>query len=128
MSAAPPPAAAEPPSPTAKLRRTLGFVGIGVGGAGLLAGAIAGGLAAAKHGDIATQCPNGHCPMGTETKIQPDIDTYNAMGTASTIGLAAGGVLAVAGIVLVATAPRAPQQAGWSPVIGPGYVGAQGKF
>ena len=50
------------------------------------------------------------------------------MGTVSTGGFVAGGALAAAGIVLVATAPRAPQQAGWAPVIGPGYAGVQGRF
>jgi hypothetical protein len=125
VSTVPPP---PPPDPGAKMRRTIGFVGIGLGGAGVLVGAIAGGLALSKHGDIAAECPNSHCPMGSEMKIQPDINTYQAMGNASTGGLIAGGVLAATGIILVVTAPRAPDQTGWAPVIGPGYAGVQGKF
>jgi hypothetical protein len=110
-------------------RKTLGFVALGVGGAGLLVGGITGGLALGKHGDIAKSCPDGHCPKGTEASFQSAIDGYGTMGTLSTIGFIAGGALAATGVILIITAPRAKtMQASLAPVVGPGYLGARGSF
>jgi hypothetical protein len=75
----------------------VGFVAIGVGAAGLIVGAITGGLAIGKHGDLEDSCPNGQCP---ETQ-QDTLDSYNTLGTVSTITFIAGGVVAAVGIVLV---------------------------
>ena len=58
------------------------------------------------------------------------IDGYHLMTNLSTAGFVAGGVLAATGIVLVVTAPRGgPATEAWvAPAIGPGFVGAQGRF
>ena len=119
---------APPPDTSAPLRRKVGFAGIGVGAAGLICGGITGGMALGKHSSIANRCPAGHCPAGSEGQNQSDISSYNTLGAISTAGFVAGGVLAVTGIILVATAPSAPQKVGILPVIGPGYLGAQGRF
>ena len=105
--------------------RTAGFVGLGVGGAALIMGAVTGGLALSKHGDLASLCRNGHC-----TGQQSAIDSYNLMGGLSTGGFIAGGVLAGAGAVLVALAPRgrASGEARLVPLVGPGFAGARGRF
>jgi hypothetical protein len=52
------------------------------------------------------------------------------MGDVSTIGFIAGAVLAAGGVVLILTAPKAtPERRAWvSPMIGPGWAGAQGAF
>ena len=125
---APPPPPPQPPSSSASLRRTLGFVGIGVGGAGLVMGAVTGGLALSKHSELSQNCRNSVCLPGEYGTL----DSYNLVSTLSTVGFVAGGVLAATGIVLVATAPKAaPATTGkvWlSPVVGAGYAGVEGAF
>jgi hypothetical protein len=117
---APPPAA-----PQSSPLKTIGFVGIGVGGAGLIMGAVTGAMALSKHGQLAQTCPNGHC-----TGQQSAIDSYNLVGNLSTAGFVAGGILAATGVVLVIVAPKdpAPKQAWLAPTIGAGYAGLQGMF
>ena len=57
------------------------------------------------------------------------VDSYNTMGTISTIGFVAGGVLAATGVVLVVTAPKSKATvARVSPVVSPGFLGAEGSF
>jgi hypothetical protein len=116
----------EPDRPAGSLQRTLGFVGVGVGGAGLVLGAITGGLVLAKHADIAKECtlPGGVCPRS----VQPKIDSYHTVGTVSTVGFIAGGALAAAGLVTLLTAPKAPAKAGVAPMVGLGFVGVDGRF
>jgi len=115
-------------APQSSTQRTIGFAGIGVGGAGLIVGAITGGLALSKHGSLLATCKDGHCPKGSESKYQAEIDSYKTMGTISTAGFIAGGALAVTGVILVVTAPKAKKTGAITPVIGLGYVGAQGRF
>jgi hypothetical protein len=119
-----PPPAPPAPAPTGSLRKTLGFVGIGVGGAGLVVGAVAGGLAVSKHGVLVRECPHAIC-----NGHQSDLDSYHLVSNLSTAGLVAGGALAAAGIVLVVTGPVARTSVGeLTPVLGVGVVGVQGKF
>jgi hypothetical protein len=120
-----------PVDTSAPTRRKVGFVGIGVGAAGLIVGAITGGMALSKHSSIAGHCPNGVCPSSsqyTQAQFNSDLSSYNTLGGVSTAGFIAGGVLAATGIILVATAPRSVQTGSISPVIGAGYLGAQGRF
>jgi hypothetical protein len=117
---------------SAPLRRTIGFVGIGVGGAGLIMGAVTGALALGDHSDLAKTCPGGHCPAGSQSTNQSKIDSYNLMGNLSTAGFVVGGVFAVTGIILVATAPSKPAASTQGrmilPVVGPDFTGIVGKF
>jgi hypothetical protein len=136
----PPPPVAAPPSPVAppppppprasasgSSRKTLGFVSLGVGGAGLLVGAVTGGLALSLHGTLAAGCPGARCP----SSLVPTLDSYNRDGLVSTIGFVAGAAFAGLGIVLVATAPK-----GGGPRVGVvvsatsggGALGAAGSF
>ena len=116
-------------SSSGPLRRTVGFVGLGVGAAGLILGGAMGGLALSKHADLLKTCPAGHCAPGSEGTNQSKIDSYNTMGTVSTVGFIAGGALAATGLILVVTAPKAsPQAAAVTPLVGLGYLGAQGTF
>jgi hypothetical protein len=104
-------------------------VALGVGAAGLVVGGITGGLVLGKHGDIIKSCPEGHCLPAQKASIQPEIDSYNRMGTIATIGFIAGGALAVTGVVLMLTAPKAKSyQAALTPIVGLGVVGAKGSF
>jgi hypothetical protein len=105
--------------------RTVGFVAIGVGGAGLVAGAITLAVDAAKHSSLASQCTGGTCGPG----LQGAVDTYHTLGVVSSTSLVVGGALAVTGIVLVFAAPKARQETvGLVPLLGPGFVGMGGRF
>lgn len=136
-AAPPPPVKPRPPvaprpdqgasaSGSGSSRTVLAIAALGLGGAGLAAGAVGGVLALGKHGDLSDRCPGGRC----DPSLKGDIDSYHAMGTLSTIGFAIGAVGVGAGTVLLLTAPRSPQRAGISitPVIGLGSAGAKGSF
>ena len=84
--------------------RTLGWVGVSVGAAGLVFGGITGVIALGKRSDINDNksCENMHC-LPSE---QSSVSSYNSMRTLSSVGFIAGGVLAAGGLVLLLTAPR----------------------
>jgi hypothetical protein len=121
--------------------KTMAFVAFGVGGAGLIFGAVTGILAIGKHGDLEDQCQGGKCPA----TLQDDVDSYKTMGLLSTIGFIVGGVGVAAGTVLLLTAPKegsssAPPAAfktvkktdsarlTWTPFVGAGGGGIRGTF
>lgn len=126
-----PPPAAPPAAPPAEApsggstQKTLGFVAIGLGGAGLGLGAITGGLALSKHSSLIDQCPSGHCKPSQQASLQSDVDSYHTLGALSTAGFIAGGALLGAGVILVLTAPKPKYVA---PVLGLGYAGVEGRF
>jgi hypothetical protein len=122
--------------------KTLAIVALGVGGVGLVAGAITGLIAMGKASDLDGKCPGGKCP---DASLQSDIDSYKTMGTISTIGFIVGAVGIGAGVVLWVTAPKESAAAKGSryatvpvetkregvkvtPVIGLGAVGLSGTF
>jgi hypothetical protein len=102
--------------------RTIGFVGIGLGAAGLALGGITGAMALGKHSELAPICPMGHC-----TNQAPAIDQYHLYANLSTAGFVVGGAFAVTGIVLAAIAPKnaTPPVA---MALGPSWIGASGSF
>jgi hypothetical protein len=87
----------EPSNP----QRTLGFVAVGVGSAGLLIGGVYGALAIDQHGDLEQSCQSGHCFASKADEVE----SYNTARSVSSIGLIAGGVIGLAGLVVVLTAP-----------------------
>ncbi len=107
-------------------QRTLGWVGIGFGAAGVLFGATTGIIAGVKYGSLKDDCPGDRC-IGT-AKYGDRVDSYSAMRTMSTIGFIVGGVGAAAGITLLVTSPRSDH----SPVVGlwltPNAAGLRGAF
>jgi hypothetical protein len=141
------PASAPPPEPTASnsapsapsdahsdgggsSRRIFGWSAIGLGAAGLVAGAVTGSLAISKKSklDDSGDCVGNVCLSSTK---QSELDSYATMRTVSSIGFIAGGVLAAAGVVLLVTAPStdsASAQGGtWVRVSSTG-VSAGGRF
>jgi hypothetical protein len=125
------PAATSPASADVKASggsgtKTLAFVALGVGGVGVVVGAVTGIMAMGKHSDLANACPSGVCSSAQ----QSDLDSYHTLGVISTIGFIVGGVGIAAGAVLYLTAPKHPAaSAAWiSPYVGPGTLGAMGRF
>jgi hypothetical protein len=116
--------------------KTLAFVAFGVGGAGLVFGAVTGFLALGKHGDLKDKCPDGKCPGD----VKDDVDSYKMMGTLSTVGFIVAGVGAAAGAVLwltsgsestsTSTAPASAKntRVTWHPYVGVGGGGIAGRF
>jgi hypothetical protein len=80
------------------MQRTLGWVAVGVGGAGLVVGSVTGALVLSKKSSLG--CANNLCPVSDKS----DVDGYNSMRTVSTVSFVVGGVLAATGVVLVLTA------------------------
>lgn len=108
----------------ARPRRTGGFISIGIGGAGLAAGAILGGVVVAKHGELTDQCgAELVCPAS----MSDEVDAYNASRIASSALLIVSGVVATTGIILVLSAlPSKPPRAAL--VLRPGGLGLSGAF
>lgn len=82
------------PEPSAKKSKVPAIVAFSIGGAGLLAGGITGGLALSKAGD----CPNKVCDT------QSDLDSAKSMATVSTIGFSVGIAGVAVGTILLLTA------------------------
>lgn len=95
-----PPSRADEPS---SISRTLGWVAVGVGSAGIVTGLVFGAIANSKNNEANS---NGHC-----NDVDCDADgislTRDAKNAAriSTIASIAGAAIAVTGVVLVLTAP-----------------------
>jgi hypothetical protein len=109
-------------------KKTAAWVAYGIGGAGLIAGGITGILAISKHSSLSSECPNGSCPPGGP---QSDLSSYHTMGLISTIGFGLAIVGGGLGTYFLLTAPSgqpAPQTTGVHPFIGPGVLGAVGRF
>jgi hypothetical protein len=70
-------------------------LGLGIAGLGL--GAVTGIIASSENDDLAKRCPSRTC--GTD--LRAEVDRYNNLKLASTVGLVTGGVCAVAGVILL---------------------------
>jgi len=121
----PPPPVFPPPEPKKDARAWQRPLAIGVGAAGaagLVVGAIFGGLVLAKKGDVDKNCTGAVC---NATGFAAQKDAWS-LSTVSTVAFVAGGALAAAGIVLWFTAPKREAQtsARLAPALGPGFGGA----
>lgn len=99
---------------------TVGWVGVGVGGATLVGSALAGIIAYSQLSEF--DCDGGSC----QSDNSGDVATYNGLRTFSTIGYIAGGVLTGAGIFLLLQ-DRTPDGE-LSLRIGPGSATLGGRF
>jgi len=119
---------------------TLGYLSLGLGGAGLAVGGVTGLIAYQRHQDLVDLCENhdqNPChvsdPDGTKhaaaVKNQHDMKTF---ATAATVGFIAGGALAATGLILLITAPDDPGKSAQAvtlhPYVGFGTIGAVGSF
>ena len=108
-------------------RRTIGY-GLGaVGIVGLGVGGVTGLMAIGANNDAKKLCPGGGA-CADKTGVD-DNDKAKTLGTVSTIGFIAGGVLLAGGVVLVLTAPSSPEKktafsdVKVAPTFGPAYSG-----
>jgi hypothetical protein len=111
--------------PKGSTQKTLGYVALGVGGAGLVVGSITGLMAISRHGDLQTHCQDGQCP---ETE-QKTLDNYRTFSTVSTIGFIVAGAGAIGGMTLLLTTPQPREgHAQVVPYISPSGAGALVRF
>jgi hypothetical protein len=88
--------------------RTMGWVTVGVGAAGLLTALITASMAWSMEADLDRECPGGHC----DRPQWDDADRHRTLGTVSTWSAVAGGVLGCTGAGLILHArSRTPQAA-----------------
>jgi hypothetical protein len=119
---------------------TLGYITLGLGGAGLVFGGVTGLLAYNKHQDLIGLCETpdqNPChvddPDGSKhAAAVKDQQDMKAFATASTVGFIAGGALAATGLILLITAPDDPGKSAQAvtlhPYVGFGTIGAVGSF
>jgi hypothetical protein len=105
-------------------QKTYGYVALGVGGAGLIVGTIAGVVAMGKHTALVDACPQGKCPPDQ----QSNMDSYSSVATVSTIGMIVGVVGVGTGAVLLLTAPPSGGRASIQPFVGLASAGAKVTF
>ena len=108
--------------------RRLLVAATGLGGAGLVAGGVTGGLALRKRSDLKTECRGEVCASASDKKIS----TYHMYGTVSAIGLGVGVAGLGTGLLLLLTEPEAEDHASSGvrvrPLLGLGLLGAEGTF
>ena len=103
---APPMGTGAPPASersSSSAARTIGWVALGAGAAGVVVGGVSGLMALGKKSDLEAGCPDHNCP---ET-LWEDNDTYDRLRIISTIGFVIGGIGIATGGVLIWTSPAA---------------------
>ena len=112
------------------------IVAYGVGGAGIVVGAIFGFVALGKQSTLNNECPSKSC----NPSAQGDIDSLNTTATISTVGFGVGIVGAAVGTVLLLTSgssrsssassssSHSPPTARITPYFGPSTAGLTGSF
>ena len=109
------------------LQRTLGWVGLGVGAAGVVLGGITGLVASSKKSDLDSgDCLDGRCGPSE----RDEVESYNSMVTLSTVGFVVGGIGLAAGATLLLTAPspNSESEAYVAPWVGIASAGIKGRF
>jgi len=120
----------QPSVPSSKMR-VMGFVGVGLGAAGIAVGGILGGLAISKNKEGAAYCnaQNACQQAGYDLRL----DAYN-MGNGSTAAVIAGAAFLGGGILLVSLAPSAKNTSASKPTVhvetwmGLSSVGVRGSW
>jgi hypothetical protein len=110
VATAPKPSATPAPEETASgpSGRHIGAIAaVSVGAAGLLVGAVTGGLALGKKSAVNQGCGIGGDPTACNATGFGAANSLKTLGAVSTAGFVVGGVAAAAGIVLFATEPKA---------------------
>lgn len=104
-----------PPDATASSSgsHTLAWTALGVGAAGVVAGAVTGALVLGKKSSLENKddCRGSQC-LGSESSA---VSSYNSLRTVSTVCFVAGGVLAATGVVLFVAGPKHSESASREP-------------
>lgn len=118
----PPPATPPAPPPT---RRTLAFVGLGIGTAGMVMGVAAGAVMVSQKSDLSAACQHNVCPPSAHD----DLDVYRRTRTLSNVGYGVGLVgLAAGGVLLLVDSRRSSGTVAVRPFVSPSWAGLSGAF
>ncbi|WP_394846302.1 hypothetical protein LZC95_02410 [Pendulispora brunnea] len=135
VAAAPTPAMEPvPPPPHARsqggTQRTLGFVALGVGGAGLVTGAISGLLAINAHSSLSSSPCSTGCDRAAFNGYESDRSRYQTTSTIATVGFTVAAVGGIAGAILLLTQPTShtSTRASVMPYADTSGIGAVGRF
>ncbi len=123
----PPPDKPKPPPPDEGEVSPAAWVLFGVGGAGIVLGAITGGVSLAKTSDLEEACNR---PRGCPPAVAEDLSSANTLANVSNVSFVVGGASAVAGlVVLLVTLPSgdAPKDVSFVSV-GDAGLGVRGRF
>ena len=128
LTSPPAPAAPAPPVDAGRSSpvRTVGFVGVAIGGAGLAAGAALGIAALVEKSSLDKPSVCG-TPTTCDASARGKVDTYNTLRTTSAIALYAGAGVAALGVVLIVAAPKRGDATA-ALVVGPGHARLEGRF
>lgn len=119
-----------PPSPEAPARsepsvHVLTYIGFGLAGAGLIVGAITGGLSLAKTGDLEEACPSKLC-AATDEALHDEATTLSHVAT---VGFAVAGAGAILGVIgLFALSDGLFGDSDTALVLSPGALSLRGTF
>lgn len=117
-----------PPEPPSSFdMSTWGWVGIGVGATGLLAGAVHGGIALAQQSDLEARCLDRACTP----EAHGAADAYDATRAATTLGFVLGGIGLAAGVTLLLLDDDEPGDGQGTALrleVGAGWVGLDGTL
>lgn len=104
----------------------LVYVGFGIGGVGAIVGAITGGISFSQAKSIEEQCGGPVCTPDRQSDIDGMTTLANVSNAMFAVG-AAGVVVGVVGLVLSGDDADESDSA-IVPLLGPGFVGVQGRF
>ena len=115
----------KPSKPVAqgKTRRTVGWIGVGVGSAGVAVGAITGILLISKRSSLNSA---GCTTVCTDSNQTGNANSFNSLRSVSSAGFIAGGVVAAAGITLLVWPSHSDATVGVR--VGPSNLSLQGSF
>jgi hypothetical protein len=105
-------------------QRTLGWIGVGIGAAGVTLGTVTGIMVASKYSNLSPKCADNNC----RGQYTDEVNSYHTMRTLSTVGFVVGGVAAAAGVTLLFTAPKEKAPASVGLWLSPNAAGIKGNF
>jgi hypothetical protein len=123
---APPPKPLPPPeAPPPKPNRTAAYLTLGIGVAGLAAGATFGFLAMGRKNALNDECDASKvCPPSSQTTL----DAAQRWAAFSSVGFAVGAAGVTVGTILLLTTPSDKKGAWVAPTVGIGSLGLRGEF
>lgn len=123
-----PPTGGSPDSSKSSLS-PLAWIGFGIGGAGLIVGVVAGGVAASQASDVSDRCPENACDAA-DAALHDDYDAAVSTAHVSTAGFVVAGVGVALGIIglLLPNEEATMQTAHVEPWITPLGGGLRGRF
>jgi hypothetical protein len=122
-----------PPPPEEPTVSPVAWVGFGIGGAGLVVGAVTGALSLSKQGSLEDECPGNVCPESKRGEHDEIVALANVSNVAFGIGAVGVGVGIVSLVLSLSDgdeqdAPRSASGTRVEPLVGVGSVGLRGAF